>query len=85
MQTEKVSLKFSQVNKNMLTKSKNDRHLKRKNVPSTLMEMVMTTYQIEVGGKYGKFNERFLCLETWRGLLTMRDMELDDKTRVMRV
>ena len=53
MQTEKVSLKFSRVNKNMLTKSKNDRHLKRKNVPSTLMEMVMTMYQIEVGGKYG--------------------------------
>ena len=50
-----------------------------------MVQMVMTMYLIEVGGKNGKFNERFLCLETWRGLLTMRDMELDDKTRVMRV
>ena len=41
-------------------------------------------YLIEVGGKYGKFNERFLCLEMWGGLLTMRDMEFDDKTCVMR-
>ena len=51
-----------------------------------MVEMVMTMYLIEVGEKKnGKFNERFLCLETWRGLLTMRDMELDEKTCVMRV
>ena len=35
-------------------KKKNVGHLKRKNVPSTVMEMVMIMYLIEVGGKYGK-------------------------------
>ena len=48
------------------------------------MEMIMTIYLIEVGGKYGKFNKRFLCLEVWTGNLTMRDMEFDDKACVIR-
>ena len=35
----------------------------------------MTMYLIEIGGKYGKFNKKkkFLCLEVWIGILTMRD------------
>ena len=44
----------------------------------------MTMYLIEVGGKYGKSNKRFICLEVWTGNLTMRDMEFDDKACVMR-
>ena len=46
--------------------------------------MEMSMYWTEVDGKYGKFNERILCLEVWTGLLTMRDVEFDDKTCVMR-
>ena len=31
---------------------------KEKNVPSIMVEMVMTMYLIEIGGKYGKFNKK---------------------------
>ena len=41
-------------------------------------------YLTEVDGKHGKFNEGLICLETWTGLLTMRDVEFDDKACVIR-